>query len=201
MRTQGVATAIVLVFAVAVVAYIAARTTGIVRFWPFTAGEFVQLITPLFLVALFIERVLEVFISGWRGLETKRHKEDVTRKMEALEAAKQGASPNVSTEQAALGEAKGVLTGYKAETQRWAFAASVFLGLVAAALGVRAFGLFVDPGEFEDLRAGQRLGFHIFDVIMTAGVLAGGSDALHQLVATFTTFMERSKDRAKNVAP
>ena len=52
-----------------VVALVTSRNTDIVRFTSFSAGEFVQLITPLFLVALFIERVIEVFISGWRSPE------------------------------------------------------------------------------------------------------------------------------------
>ncbi|MEE2637378.1 MAG: hypothetical protein VYE68_09125 [Acidobacteriota bacterium] len=48
----------------------AAPTTDVIRFIPFTAGEFVQLFTPLFLAALFIERAVEVFISGWRDFAT-----------------------------------------------------------------------------------------------------------------------------------
>ena len=39
----------------------------LVRFWPFTVTDFVQLMTPLFFVALFIERVLEVFLTSWRA--------------------------------------------------------------------------------------------------------------------------------------
>lgn len=58
---------ITLVF-IALVGYVAATTTDILRFTPFTAGEFVQLFTPLFLAALFIERAVEVFILQLPGL-------------------------------------------------------------------------------------------------------------------------------------
>ena len=73
--------------------------------------------------------------------------------------------------------------------------------MIVAGLGVRAFGLFVDPGEFEDLREAQRVAFHAMDVILTAGVLAGGSDALHQFVTTFTSFMTTTRKNLTDGGP
>jgi hypothetical protein len=47
-------------------ALVGATEPGLVRFWPFGVGELAQLIAPLFLVALFVERIIEVFLATWR---------------------------------------------------------------------------------------------------------------------------------------
>ena len=47
-------------FAVAAVVLVAVLRPGLIRFWPFSVTDFVQLMTPLILVSLFIERALEV---------------------------------------------------------------------------------------------------------------------------------------------
>ena len=130
--------------AMVVAAIVAANTTDIVRFSPFTAGEFVQLFTPLFLAALFVERAVEVFITSWRDLASVRLR--VAQKQAKLAVTASEGSPAAAGAQDAVVAAQGGLADYQAETRRWAFAGSVFLGVIVAGLGVRAFGLFVDPG-------------------------------------------------------
>jgi len=185
--------------AMVVAAIVAANTTDIVRFSPFTAGEFVQRFTPLFLASLFVERTVEVFITSWRDLASMRLKD--AQKQAKLAVTTPEGTPAAAGAQDALTTAQRALTDYQAETRRWAFAGSVFLGVIVAGLGVRAFGLFVDSGEFEDLRQAQRVAFHTMDVILTAGVLAGGSDALHQFVTTFTSFMTTTRKNLTGGGP
>jgi hypothetical protein len=149
-----------------------------VRFWPFTVGEFVQLITPLFLVALFIERALEVFITSWRAPESK------------------------SLELAAAADSTKELqhSGYKSRTQRIAFIAGTTIGVLVSALGIRALGLFVDPVIFDTLPSVQQTLFTIADVLLTGAILGGGADALHKLVLVFTNFMSSTSELAKKKA-
>ena len=45
---------------------------GLVSFRAFSAAEFIQQMLPLVMVALFIERVLEVFLESWRAHRTTR---------------------------------------------------------------------------------------------------------------------------------
>lgn len=47
-------------------ALVGATAPGLVRFRPFGVGELAQLIAPLFLVALFVERIIEVFLGTLR---------------------------------------------------------------------------------------------------------------------------------------
>lgn len=192
------ATGLVTIGVCIVIALFAARITDVIRFTSFSAEEFVQLITPLFLIALFIERVLEVFISSWRAPGTEKLERDVKEVKDALSAAKQ--TPPVATnftfvDQTSREHDLGV---YKATTRRWTWIAGTLLGVIVAALGVRALGLFVDASEFADLREGQRVWFTRLDILLTGGVLAGGSDGLHHLVNTFTNFMKKSAEKAKS---
>ena len=171
--------------AVVCVALVAVFTPDLVRFWPFTPADFVQLVTPLFMVALFIERVLEVFMTSWRaGLAA-------SLEGKAKAAAKQRAAdapPSTAEEER---------DAYRARTQRIAFFAGTAIGVVVAALGIRVLELFVDPAIFEALPDIQRRLFVTADVLFTGAVLGGGSDALHQLVKVFTNFMESAAVRAK----
>lgn len=192
------ATGLVTIGVCIVIALFAARITDVIRFTSFSAEEFVQLITPLFLIALFIERVLEVFISSWRAPGTEKLERDVKEVKDALSAAKQ--TPPVATNFTLVDQTSREhnLGDYKATTRRWTWIAGTLLGVIVAALGVRALGLFVDASEFADLREGQRVWFTRLDILLTGGVLAGGSDSLHQLVNTFTNFMKKSAENAKS---
>ena len=82
------------------------------------------------------------------------------------------------------------LAAYKATSKRWAWVGGSLLGVIVAALGVRALGLFVDASEFADLRPGQREWFARVDILLSGGVLAGGSDGLHQIVKRFLEFLK-----------
>ena len=64
---------------------------NLIRFWPFTVGQFIELITPLFLVALFIERALEVFLTAWRGKGSAKITQEIEQCGARLEQQEQGA--------------------------------------------------------------------------------------------------------------
>jgi hypothetical protein len=156
---------------------------GLIRFWPFTAAEFLQLVAPLLLVSLIIERTLEVFVTAWRGGEAARIELRVRLK---------------KTKDA---EARGVeeqeLTTYKSQTQRIAFLAGCTLGVVVSALGIRALELFVDPAVFNSLSSVQRGLFNAVDVVLTGALIGGGSDGLHKLVSVFTDFLDKTRAKLK----
>lgn len=154
-------------------------------FRTFNVTEFVQSMMPLVMFALFIERVLEVFLTSWRAHRTAELKE------RAAYARSKG-----SKQESRL-PAEDVFRQYKSQTQRIAFFAGTTLGVVVAALGIRVLELSVDPAVFASLPHVQQRLFRTTDVLMTGAVLGGGSDALHQLVMVFTNFMGTAAKRAK----
>ena len=139
----------------------------------------------LVMFALFIERVLEVFLTSWRAHDTAVLKERASR------------AKSKRSEQKPSESDLETLRRHKSQTQRFAFFAGTTLGVVIAALGVRVLELSVDPAAFELLpRVQQRL-FRTTDVLMTGAVLGGGSNALHQLVLVFTNFFQSAAGRVK----
>jgi hypothetical protein len=162
---------------------------GLIKFWPFSASEFLQRIAPLFLISAFIERALEVFVSAWRGPDAaiRDHKIKALRK-----EVEQGKADREDL--ARLREEK---ERCKSRMQRAAFAGSVALGIIISVVGVRALGLFVDPTAFSALSEVQRASFNMVDVLLTGAMLGGGSDALHKIVTVFTNFMDRTAKQAK----
>lgn len=168
---------------------VAVLNPGLMRFWPMSTGEFLQTIAPLFLVSLFIERALEVFLTTWRGPEAAQHQLRATSARAAAAEAKAVAAAPLAEEE--------TLVAYKATTQRIAFLSGVTIGVIVSALGVRALGLFVDPAAYRALPAIQREWFDAADVFLTGAVLGGGSDGLHKLISVFTDFLDQTSARFK----
>lgn len=168
-----------LVAIVVVILTVVIQNPTLVRFWPFSAIEFVQLMTPLILVSLFVERSLEIFIKGSYGEGEERLQKQIEK-----------------------GEAdETTLVTYKARTRRVAFAAAVLLCLTISAMGVRALEQLVDPpvlGRFTDM---QLRVFRTVDVVLTGTLLAGGADGLHKLVSLFLTQVDRLKQQTKGKVP
>jgi hypothetical protein len=163
---------------------------GLIRFWPFSVAEFVQRIFPLFLVSLFIERAIEVFVTAWRGPESAIR----DRQIKELRKAIKDGKGELITELARVSAEKEYC---RSRVQRIAFASGVGLGIVISSVGVRALGLFVDPASFGTLSPKQQASFNMVDVLLTGAMLGGGSDALHKLVSVFTTFMERTAKQTR----
>ena len=165
---------------------VALHNPGSVSFRAFSITEFVQLVLPLLMVALFIERVLEVFIASWRGKRATQLKE---RAQEAR-SQRQTGGPRHADEIA--------LDCHQYDTRRLTFLAGTALGVIVSALGVRLLEMFVDPVSFQLLPQVHQQLFRTTDVLMTGAVLGGGSDALHHLVLVFTNFFESAKGRVKH---
>ena len=136
-------------------------------------GDLLQRLTPLFVIALFVERAIEVFVSPWRSREEA-----------ILRAVRKSPLGKLAEEE------DRKLTTYKAETKRIAFAAGVGIGVIVSAVGVRAFASFVDPDQIVGLAGWQRPLFMTVDVIITGLVIGGGADGIHKIVKVFTSFLD-----------
>ncbi len=155
-----------------------------VSFRSFSLAEFVQLTSPLVMVSLFIERVLEVALTSWRSQRT-------------VQSATAESTVSADCDRQKTLEQSLVIKNHKIQTRRIAFFAGTALGAIVAVLGIRVLELFVDPQIFALLPDVHQRLFRTTDVLLTGAVLGGGSDALHQLVLVFTNFMGTTAKRVK----
>jgi len=176
-------------------------TPGWIPFKNFTQTEVLQLLTALFLIALFLERALEVFLTTWRGpaaADKQLAVEIARRKVDAVKGATTGLKDDQSKDP--LAEAHEVLavaerdrTSYRSVTQQYALWAGLTVGLLVSAAGIRTLQPLVDSTK---LPGDQRF-FHLMDAFLTGGLLAGGSEGIHKITQVFTNFMEATANKPK----
>lgn len=135
----------------------------------------------LYVVALFVERSLEVLIKAWRqgGKSSLEHSES---------SAEAGSDAET--------QAKKDLAEYKVGTQRRALLLGLTLGILIALSGVRLLGPIF---SFDATSHGwfQQAVFHFTDIIITAGLIGGGSATIHELMALIDNFLKSSRRKAK----
>jgi hypothetical protein len=146
------------------------------QFVPLAPQAAAQTLTPLFLVATFVERAVEVFVTSWRGKESSQ-----------LEAVRNAAPTELRP------AADQTLLAYKTDTQRIAFKTGSAMGLILAIAGVRILSPFIAPDAWTKATAAQYDLFVAVDVMLTAVVIGGGADGMHQLVSVITDFLGETR--------
>lgn len=149
-----------------------------------TQGAVVSLLTPLFIIALFLERALEVFISAWR----EPRKQEIQTRIDVLRVSK-GVPPGASA--VGLGGPATEMEVYKADTKRIAFLCGVGAGILISVAGVRVLHPLVNWDA--DMAGSQAAMFNTVDVFLTGGLLGGGSDGMHKLVSVITDFLDSTR--------
>jgi hypothetical protein len=155
---------------------------GLVRFADVTVADVGRIAAPLVLLALFLERALEVVVGAWREGDRQ-----------ALELA--CLSPEIDGEERQ--GRRGALAAHRDTTRCIALLSSLTLGVLLSALGVRVLEQLVDADMLAALAEWQQRSFAVLDVLVTGALLAGGADGLHKVVSAFTTFMEQSSQRIR----
>ncbi len=129
----------------------------------------------LFLIALVVERFIEVFNSIWRRAGKVR----CLRKVH-----------NARTERERI-DAQLHLDAYRSRTETLAMYGSFLMGLAVALSGVHILQVLFD---ISSLPAVQQTLFKATDIVLTAGLIAGGSKGINGLTSLFGNFLARSKD-------
>lgn len=161
-----------------------------VQFWEFKQEDVVRLFTQLILVALIVERSLEVMLTPWRGPQTERMTAEIQNHVQLAKSGDPAAEAN-------LQKTKLDLTDFKSKTQNLAFKVSFILGVIVAAFGIRTLGPLVEPNAFGKLTHLQRAGFEALDVLLTGSLLSGGADGLHKILSLFLDYVDKTRDRVQ----
>ena len=152
-----------------------------------------SLLAPLVFAAAVIERAVEILVSPWRDAQAS--------KLEGIVSAIKARSSDATTPTQSAAELKAAsdaLDEYRGETQRYAFGVSLTLSILAAMVGVRALGPFLDSARFHATSHAQQIYFLSVDVALTAALLAGGADGIHSVVNAVTSFFDAASQKTKS---
>lgn len=169
----------------AAAAWQASNFTGL-AFKPFRAEEIVGNLTALLLISVFLERALEVFVAWWRDADRLKLEQEV-----AHAAADAKTAADAAAAERLILQKQHELDAFKAQTARRSFMCGLVAGAVIALAGARALGplLVALPAAGSP----QLLVVTIVDVVITAGLIGGGSDGIHKLVSVITDYLDAAR--------
>lgn len=130
----------------------------------------------LFVLVLLIERATEIVISIWRQTDT-----DILKQAIELLAKDPARSADLATQSTAL-------AAYQAETKHIALLVGFSLSVLACAGGIGILDTIIDTSKGADSHFLRGI-----DILLTAGLLAGGSDSVHQFVRALETVFQSAK--------
>ena len=139
--------AFAMVMAAALLVYGATIPFGALSFQPPGGDNALAVLGRLMLIALFVERAMEVLVELWRGAEKNRKKHEVDRIQKAFDE-EPVVSQGRNRLEAELDAASEHLNDWRAVTTRIALWSGFLFGLLISIAGVRALQvLFSTPVE------------------------------------------------------
>ncbi len=92
-------------------------------------------------------------------------------------------------------------SAYKSQTRKIALWTALSVGLLISGVGVRSLDTLLQPVPQGALNSGiQSLVFRCRDVVLTGGLIAGGSDGIHKITQLASTFFEETRNGIKDRA-
>jgi hypothetical protein len=92
-------------------------------------------------------------------------------------------------------------SAYKSQTRKIALWTALSVGLLISGVGVRSLDTLLQPVPQGALNSGiQSLVFRCLDVLLTGGLIAGGSDGIHKITQLASTFFEETRNGIKDRA-
>lgn len=134
----------------------------------------------IFIIVLLVERFTEIAVTIWYQPTTDQLKEEI----DALskDPAKIDEMQKKSRE----------LAAYKVKTKSFALLFGFSASVIVCSAGIGLLSILVEPGQANG---------HLIrgvDILLTSGLIAGGSDAFHQFVSALETFFVESKKKMEN---
>ncbi len=170
---------------------------------PDALGHATSFLAVAVVLSLFLERALEVFVGVWRDPEQitldARWSFEEQRQKQARERQDQKAYEEATETLRALNLLRA---GYRIGTQKFAMRAGFAAGLLVSVAGLRCLeGLVELKASAANISDLQRFLFQLVDVMLTGGLIAGGSEGLHKLSQIYSTFVDTTNKRLREGPP
>jgi hypothetical protein len=177
-------------------------TVGFVEFRTDIGSSIGTILGSLLIIALLLERALDVFLTTWRAEGSEKLDSEIKEIKQKIDQLKKAGKPetdsDVKTETGSLSKKNQEKLAYRSKTRIIAMWSSLILGVVVSAIGFRVLATLVDPGSYAGMGYKQKNFFEFVDILMTGGLLAGGSDGIHKIMDLYRVFMEGSSARVKS---
>lgn len=147
-----------------------------------------NVLARLVLVSLFIERGTEVFVELWRGSQKDFKKHSIELVQQHLQTGIHDIYEQHQLQEDLRLKSED-LHQYQAITKRVALWTGFLFGLLISLAGVRALSSLFSMPATQD----QMVLFRSLDVILTAGLISGGSEGIHQIMTFYKKFIEASE--------
>jgi hypothetical protein len=151
-----------------------------------------KMLQTLSIIALLVERSIEVFLVAWRGEGAAVLESTVRSARRELADVRNAAS--FATASSALTTAESARDVDAAETRSIRLVAALVVGVLIAATGVRAFEIFFTQPPTD---AFARAVFNSLNVLVTGGLIGGGSDVINKIIKVITETMDRTVDKLR----
>ncbi|MEQ8908132.1 MAG: hypothetical protein RIC95_02990 [Vicingaceae bacterium] len=197
-----------IILVVAVIFITVSSAFDTIKFKNISQDEINTLMFNLGLIALVIERSLLVLLAVWRGEEKEMKKIDLEDAEHKFTLVKEQVSQSVAPASAAntpgaavhdsspLAKAKDQVTAakkslelYRVGTRALSIRVSFFIGILLSALGFRIFEFLFETNFSGPFQANL---FSIADIVLTAGIVSGGSSGLNIFTKSLTQLLNKS---------
>lgn len=148
---------------------------------PFETSNIMELLATLAIIALFVERTIEVTIGAWRGQVAEK----LFSTAESARLALVSAPSNLVLRET-VASVDAALVSHRAETKKAALRAAVVLGMLVAATGVRSLEVLLALPN-TPRAAGL---FRLLDLLITGAAIGGGSEPIHKMMSAVTTYLD-----------
>lgn len=173
---------VILIFsAVFALLYFTKATTG-VPFKTIQETDVLAIITSMFVVAVFMERSIEAILTPVRVPDRQKIERE-------LEDCQRAAKTDEARTQDAIAKQRELDT-YRLKTAQRAYWLSFSFGLIISLVGIRTLAGLVEPKELAALGDLHRTMFSFVDIILTGGVIAGGSAAINKIASAISNFFK-----------
>lgn len=169
-------------------------------FKPFDSATIAGLLVQLLIISVFTERALEGFINAWRESKKQDLAYQIGTQEQALEElAHSNAEDNkIDEKKKELENLKWEFHQYTFQTMRISLWSSFVFGLLISAVGVRVIEPLISISLADPKLANLQLNaFRMVDILLTGGLISGGSEGIHKIASVYNRFMDSTASRVE----
>lgn len=152
-----------------------------ISFKPFIESNAMAIITSMFVMAVFMERSIEAILIPIRAPDRQKIEQELSELKRTAEA---------DNNKQDIQKKEWDLVRYKLGTAKRAYWLSFGFGLVISIVGIRTLSGLVNPDDLKALSDLHRTFFSFVDIVLTGGVIAGGSAAIDKIGRAISKFFE-----------